>query len=42
MVLESACDEDFETVLDFDILQRNDQDTQGQRLHTADRANPRS
>ena len=31
MVSESARDEDFETVLDFDNWQRNDWDIQGQK-----------
>ena len=33
MVLESARDEDFETVLDIDIWRRNYWDIQGQRQH---------
>ena len=33
MVLESACNEDFKTVLNFDIWWRNDWDIQGQRQH---------
>ena len=33
MVLESACDEDSKTILDFDIWWRNDWDIQGQRQH---------
>ena len=33
MVFESARDEDFETVRDFDNWQRNDWDIQGQRQH---------